>query len=111
MSITRFLVHDVTIVRAAGVEDDYGNQAKDWAAATRTPTKAWVVQTGALEDRQHREAQLGQWFAYFPAGVDVTGRDRVEWGDRTFEVAGPPTTANTPRGPHHIEARLELVEG
>jgi hypothetical protein len=115
MSLATLMVHDVTVVHAGMVVDPYG-ETKDWAAATRTAVRGWVSRRSQLEDRTGgREAQVSEWVAYLPAGTAITGGDRVEWSGlpagTSFEVDGPPLPAATPRGPHHIEAQLRVVEG
>lgn len=112
MSLASLLVHDVTLLRAGTTTDRYGADAKDWDTATETDTQGWVTQTSGVEDRTDgREAQVGSWTLYLAAGEDLLGGDRVVWGTYTFEVDGPPLQAWTPRGEHHVEARLRLVEG
>jgi hypothetical protein len=115
MTLTSMMVHDVTVVHAATTTDAYGDQAKDWAAASRTATRGWVSQTSGSEVLDGREAQVSDWVVFLPArSHGRSGGDRIEWADLpavTFEVDGPPNPARTPRGPHHIEARLRVVEG
>lgn len=112
MSLTALLVHDVSIVRAGSTTDRYGATIKNWATATTTATSGWVTQVSGVEDRTDgREAQVGTWVLYLPVDTDVVGGDRVVWESYTFEVDGPPNRAWTPRGEHHVEARLRLIEG
>lgn len=111
MSLTRLLVHSVTIRRAGSSTDRYGATVKDWATATDAVVDGWVAQTSALEVTDTREAQVSSWTLYVPEGTDLLGGDRVLWDGITFEVDGPPNRAWTPRGEHHVEARLKLVEG
>lgn len=114
MTLASMMVHDVTVVHAGTTTDAYGNQTKDWTAATRTAVRGWVSQTSGNEVLDGREAEVSEWAVYLPAGTVVTGGDRVEWADLpavTFEVDGPPNPARTPRGPHHVEARVKVVEG
>lgn len=112
MSLTSLLVHDITVVRAGAATDRYGAAEKNWDAATETDIKGWVTQISGIEDRTDgREAQVGTWVLYALDTADILGGDRVVWGSYTFEVDGPPNRAWTPRGEHHVEARLRLVEG
>jgi hypothetical protein len=113
VSITTLMVHDVTLVRAGTAESRYGDDVKDWTDAERTASKGWVAQRARTEDVDSREAQVHDYVVYLPAGTDVTGLDRVEWDDRTFEVVGPPNQAWSPlrRGEHHVELDVRLVEG
>lgn len=107
------MVHDVTLVRAASATSRYGDEVKDWANATRVDTIGWVAQRDRDEDVDSREAQVRSYVVYLPPGTDVTGLDRVEWDDLTFEVEGPPNRAWSPkmRGEHHLELDIRLVTG
>jgi hypothetical protein len=107
------MVHDVTLVRAGTAESRYGDDVKDWSSATRTLSKGWVSQRDRSEDTDSREAQVQGFVVYLPAGTDVSGLDRVEWDDFTFDVVGPPNRAWSPklRGEHHVELDIRLVEG
>lgn len=111
MSLRGLLVHDVVIVNPRLGTDRYGNEVKDWFAATRTPSQAWVAQRTASEIRDGREALVSSWTIMLPADTDISGLSRVEWAGRTFEVDGEPVLAHTRRGPHHLEATLRIVEG
>lgn len=112
MSLTSLLVHDVTIRRAGTSTDRYGATVKDWGTATDTEVKGWVARSSELEvNDQGREGQSSQWVLFLPAETDIVGGDRVIWRSTTYEVDGPPNPAWTPRGEHHVEARLKLVEG
>jgi plastocyanin len=114
MTLASLMVHDVTVVHAGTGTNVYGDTTKDWATATRTGVRGWVSQTSQSEVLDGREAQVSEWVVFLPPEVTVAGGDRIEWADLpavTFEVDGPPNPARTPRGPHHIEARLRVVEG
>jgi hypothetical protein len=112
MSLRSMLVHEVAILRPALGTSRYGDASKDWVTAVETETVGWVARRDESEDRaEGREAQVSDWVLYLAATDDIQGGDRVVWGTTTFEVDGPPNRAWTPRGEHHIEARLRLVEG
>lgn len=111
MSIRRFFVEDLVVVRAVEVVDRYGNAAKDWAAATRTAVKGWVAPTGSSELGDQREAQTTTRVAFLDPAVDVAALDRVEYRGTTYEVAGDPAVARAPRGAHHLEVNLVVVKG
>lgn len=111
MSLRGLLVHDVVIVNPRLGADRYGNEVKDWFAATRTPSRAWVAQRTASETRDGREALDTSWTIVLPPDTDISGLSRVEWDGRTFEVDGAPRPAHTRRGLHHLEATLRIVEG
>lgn len=109
MSLARLMVHDVTVVHAATTNDEYGTPQKNWATATRVETKGWITQVRSDEVTPDRETQTADWVAFLPLETDVDGFDRLEWGSLTYEVDGPPLRAWTPRGEHHVEARLRVV--
>lgn len=111
MTLEALMVHDVTIVRSAEVDDRYGDTVADWSAADRVESKAWVSQRNTVEAVEHREGLVSSWVVYLPPDVDIGGRDRIEWGDLTFEVVGAPLPAYTPRGLHHYEVVMQVVEG
>ncbi len=113
MTFSSLLVHDVTITRAGSTTDRYGDVIPDWSTASSSSVKGWVSQQSRSEVLDGREAQVSGWVAFFPAGTDVTGHDRVVWEGTTFEVAGPVNPAWSPRldGVHHVECQLSVVEG
>ena len=111
MTLTALLVHDVTIITPGTTTGRYGDAVKDWTTATSTPAKGWVARTGQQEVNDGREAQVSEWKCFLPADAAVTGHDRVTWDGITFEVDGPPVPAWTPRGEHHIEVPLRVVDG
>lgn len=111
MSLDTLLTQTVTLVRAGSTTNRYGDAEKNWATATRTTAKGWVSQQSHAEDRDQREAQVSGWVLFLAADADVTGLDRVELNDLTFEVDGPPLPAYRPQGLHHYEVPLRRVEG
>lgn len=111
MGLTSLLVHDVTILRPGTTTDDNGFTVKNWSSPTETTVKGWVSQQGSSEDRDGREAQVSTWTLFLHADTVVAGGDRVEWGSTTFEVDGAPQRAWTPRGEHHVEVPLRVVNG
>ena len=111
MSLTGLLARPATILRAVTAEDRYGNTVLDWSDPASTPVRGWLAQSSGTEDRDRRDAAVSTWVFVMPAGTDVTALDRVHIDPVTYELAGPPNEAWTPRGPHHIEATLRLVEG
>ena len=111
MSYRGLLTQTVTVVRRnAGAEDRYGNATDEWAAGVEHPAR--LTQVAGSEATAGRDAQISDWKLYLEADVEIDGSDRVVDEDgRTFEVVGPPTVARTPRGVHHVEARLRHIEG
>lgn len=111
MSIDRFFVRAVTIVRAGSGTDRYGNESLDWSAASSWVTKGWLARVDESEDQDGRDALISGWRLFLPVGTDVDGRDRVVIDGTTYELDGPPARPWTPDGEHHVECRLRLVEG
>lgn len=110
--IATLFCHEVRILRAATVEDRYGNQAKDWSSPRRRTVRGRVVQRGRDETgTDGREARITGWVCYLPAGTDVTALDRVQWGGVTYEVKGVPNRAPDRWGEHHVECDLLRVDG
>lgn len=115
MTLRTLFCHDVTVVRAAVVEDAYGNDVKDWAAASRETLRGRVAQRTREEDYDGGERVIAEWVVYLPPGADVTAQDRVEWSDGvddlTFEVRGRPHRAFDRHREHHVELLCKQVEG
>ncbi len=106
------LPHDVTIVRPATTTDSHGNDVRDYGAgATRTEMRAWMQQDRRTEPRTDGRDPLEQAWLMVTNDDDVQGLDRVEWGEQTFEVEGPPEPVHTPAGYHHTESTLRAVAG
>lgn len=112
MSYRDLLAQTVTVhAFEEGAEDRYGNTGDGWAdPGVAYPAR--LTQVSGSEVTIGRDAQVSEWKLYLEADVELGGRDRVVDEDgRTFEVVGPPLLARTPRGVHHVEARLRYVEG
>jgi head-tail adaptor len=112
MSITRFFVRDVTIVRAATVAGYGDGTSLDWDTTTKTTTKGWLDQLTGLEQQSGtRDTAVSTFKLFLPAGTDVTADDRVTVDDTTFDVEGPPASFWQPYGEHHLEVSLRRVDG
>lgn len=111
MSLASLLIHDITILTPLDVENRYGGTDRIWDGATETAARGWVSQRSTTEEIVGREAQVSDWVLFLHPEATITGLDRVRWGSITFEVAGEPLPAWTPRGQHHIEVPLRLVDG
>lgn len=111
VSFDSLLTQTVTVLTAGSTTDRYGNTVPDWTAATTSTTKAWLSQRSRSEDEINRDAQVATWVAFLPADTTISGHSRLRWSGITFEIVGPPLPAYTPRGLHHYEADLRVVEG
>lgn len=79
------------------------------ATDSETEYPGWLQQTEATEVNNGRTVLTSGWLLFLPADADLRASDRVRVDDNTFEVVGLPNRLTTPRGVHHIEARLSLV--
>lgn len=111
------LPHSVVRVRPAESTDAYNDTVRDYGpAATRTTLRAWIQQEqrrDVVSDGRDPDEQ--RWLLMCNLD-DLRVTDRIEWADHptgpvVFEVYGPPEPAYTPRGFHHTEATLRIVEG
>lgn len=101
----------VTWVVPATTTDPYGNAVPDWADTTDTDdVPAWIEQRDTVEQRDGRDTFVTQWL-FIANELGISGRDRIVWGARTFEIDGEVSLEYTPAAGHHVEARLLLVEG
>lgn len=96
--------------RTDGATDAYGNPTSSWdptgetVAANVQPFRADETNT---VDASSVEDMRRLWTA---PGVDLDAGDRVTHESQTWEVEGVPFVWSTPDGPHHLEAKLKLVE-
>ena len=111
MSLAGLLVRTVTRLRAPVTVDSHGNEVRNWSTATSVTMNGWLAQRIRDENNDNRDARISDWHLTVPTGSDITALDRVVIDGQTFELDGPPNTAWTPRGPHHIECSLRVVEG
>lgn len=112
MSLDTLMVHDVVVVHPGTTVTRSNDVAFDWLTATTTASKAWVSQRSRTEDDGTRVlGQSSDWICYLPTTTEITAGDRIVWEGSLFDVVGKPNPAWTPRGLHHYEADLRLVEG
>jgi hypothetical protein len=100
------------LLKPALVTDRNRNQVADWANATRTRVRGWFAQLTATElIAAGRDGSLSTWALVLPAGTAVDQSYRVEVDGATYFVDGAPSRSKTPRGEHHVEARLRRITG
>lgn len=109
--IEALLTRAVDILEPGTDTDDYGNTTRTWDAEDATTVRGWLHRIATSEDLQNRDADIGDWILILPATATVTSDCRITVDDTTYEIVGAPYTAHTPRGPHHIEARLKVIDG
>lgn len=105
------LVREVEVRRAAESTDAHNNTSRSWSTPTVWFVRGWLAQISSSEDGQYRPGHVTGWLLTVPGDADVRAEDRVIIDEVTYEVDGPPNTSWTPRGAHHQECRLLLVEG
>lgn len=111
MSILRFFIHDVTVQRAATMAGRGADVVADWSNVEQSTIKGWMAQQSTGDSRPGRTGDTSSWLLQAPATADVRPGDRIVWRGLTFTVDGRPMPAWTPRGEHHVEVSLRLVEG
>lgn len=107
--IGALLTRSIDLLAPATSIDAYGNTVREYA--TTTTVRGWLHRIAASDDLINRDAEIGDWILVLPAGTTITGDYRVQVDDVTYEIVGAVYTAHTPTGPHHIEARLKVVDG
>lgn len=110
MSFDSLLIHTVGVrTRTTGTTDRYGNETLVYAAAVTTPAR--MEETKAEEILGDRDTRLTWFNIFLPPTVAISALDHVEWGSRTFEVDGEPTTYHDSVGAHHITALAKEIKG
>lgn len=113
MSLASLMVMDVQVVHPGSRTNRYNNDEFDWITATYDESKAWISQRNATEEKgtSRVDGQSSEWVIYLPTTTALDAGDRIIWEGNLFDVVGLPNPAHTPRGLHHREATLRLVEG
>ncbi len=102
------LPHAVDLLNATGtVTDDFGNTRLDWVTAAVTPARAFLQPGSVREDTQGRDVQVADHVLFLEPDARVTGRSRVRYGAKVYEVVGPPRVWQG----SHVEADLRRIEG
>lgn len=111
MSLANLATRPVTYHRySTSGEDPYGNPTETWTA-DGSATYVSLQQTDATEVTVNGDVQVSDWRLVDPnPAAGLSGRDKVEVDGVMYQVVGPPQIAWTPRGPHHLEARLRCVD-
>lgn len=112
MSIDRFYVREIEVLRADDATDRYGSTGHDWSSPRIDWMQGWVSQTSATEPQSDGRDPLDtSLILYLPIGAQIGGRDRVRLDRTVYEIEGQPHEAWTPNGPHHLEVTLREVAG
>lgn len=109
MSLKRLFSQTATVVSTPfGPEtDDYGNVVP--GAESRVEYPARLEETGSTEVTLDRDTVTSDWRVFLPPEAAISAYDRVEVDGEMYEVVGRPARLRTPRGVHHVEARLRAV--
>lgn len=79
--------HTITVLRAPVVEDAYGNETRDWSAATTTAVTGCSVQPQVGgESTIGRQTIVSRWQLFAPFETDLLATDRVRWQGVDYEV-------------------------
>lgn len=110
MSLRALLSQTVIVLRYSDTAetDGYGNLVPGWTSPRQYPGRL-EPQAGS-EVTTGSSVQVSDWKLYLPPEAVIEGRDRVQADGVTYEVVGPPARRRTPRGDHHVEVRLQVVD-
>jgi hypothetical protein len=112
---------DSLLTRTATVEpyepttdDDFNDEVIAWGEPVDYP--AWFNSAptgGALTELTvERDTAMEEDLVFLPAGAVINYLSRVTRDDGVvFQVYGPPDRVFTPRGEHHVEAKLRAISG
>jgi hypothetical protein len=83
--------HTVTRLRAPLVADDYGNDERDWTAATEQDVSGCSVQAEpSSEFTTDRQTVVIRKHVFAPVDADVLPTDRIRWQGNAYEIDGEP---------------------
>ncbi|MFN2537965.1 MAG: hypothetical protein ABR549_07395 [Mycobacteriales bacterium] len=110
MSLRSLLTQTATVRSAASgtAADAEGNWTPGALATATYP--ALLQQTETIETFEGRDRLTSTHLLFLEATAVISGRDLVDIGGRHYEVVGQPAVLRTPRGAHHIEARLRDLD-
>ena len=111
MTLAALLVRTVTIHHAGTRVDAYGDTIVDWSTSTDVTAPGWLAYTSGIEILDGRAATSTTMSLSLPAGTTIDAADRVTIDGTTYDITAEPMSAWTPRGEHHIEINLAVVNG
>lgn len=113
MSLASMLSERGTIHNLGTAGTDRYNQPIEAVTLVTADVPCRLEQTDSTEVTIGEATVISDWRLFlFPDAV-ISHADRFIDGSvppRTFEVVGAPNVHRTPRGPHHIEARLRFIQ-
>ena len=90
---------------------DRYNQPIEGVTVTTTDVPYRLEQVESIEVSIGEATVVSDWKLFLMPDAVITHRSRfIDADARTFEVVGAPNVQRTPRGPHHIEARLRFIQ-
>lgn len=112
MSLTSLLTETIRRHRYPVVDDEYGNPVLDYTNPSTVTLRGRLEQTSASEEIVDRDTRISDWRIFLHPTADVAALDRIQDADgRLFDVVGTPQPQRAPRGLHHLQVQLRLVEG
>lgn len=103
--------HEITVIRDSQTIPDSDEEGNATSSAPETQTvPAWVQQQSTTEVKVGPDTVTSNWRVFLPPEVEIEALDRIVWLEKVYEVVGVPDILFTPRGAHHIEANLRLVQ-
>lgn len=110
MSLQTLLADSVTRRRAPLISSGYGNEARDWTAATSQVYAARVSVVSSTEVVANEPRTVTRWKCTVGPEADLAATDRIEWDGQTYEVDGD-VERHKGRSPavHHQTVTLKRV--
>lgn len=110
MTLAGLLSQDVDLLAYDGTATDaWGNETPSYVVDANGPYRGRVEHTDSQEIAYAGETVVTDWQVFLDASAPITAQHRVREGGRTFRVIGEPASQRSPRGVHHITARLVAV--
>jgi head-tail joining protein len=109
VSLQQLLTDSVVRRRAPLTSAGYGNQARDWTAATSQTYVARVSPVSSTEDVVEQPRTVTRWKCTVDATADLVSTDRIEWDGATYEIDGDVEVHKGLRGVHHQSMVLMRV--
>jgi hypothetical protein len=113
VSLQNFFVRAVSVLRTPAIKDRYSNDSRDWSnPITVGSTNGWLAPvTSQKEDNKDREQAEAMTWLYLPSGTDILPTDRCTVDGIQYQVLSFPADCWTPNGSHHLEVRVERIDG
>lgn len=102
--------HTLTVLAAGTSTDSRGDEVLTFSEST---VRGWIqqIRRPPEETLGDRDERVSRWTLLSTETPNLTALDRITWNEKAFQVDGQPDHLTTPRGYHHTEALLVLMEG